>query len=501
MLSLLLAAAGITAVVAGVAGAWSPCGFSMVDTIGTALGNTGRRVTVVAVTTFTLGALAGGIVTFGGLSLVGQLLGHGGTELRDALAGALALAAAFADWRGWKIAPQIPRQVPERWRWIMPLPLASALYGLLLGLGFTTFVLSFAVWALAGISLAAASTSFGLVVGLGFGLGRALPVLALAPGLGTERGERYLDQLALEPRLWLGMRRLDAIGLGACAILLGGSSAQAAVPAFATDPSADGSVLAWQQIGGPGMLRTASATLALPGRLPAVGGGNVAWLAGPDIVIAKGFPSASPLAIPGPPLATVNALAVAADWLVVRDEAASGLANLFAVSLADPTRRRYLAGAAIPGAIGRPSLSGSTVLYAYSGPAGSAIYEVDLDTGTKRVLRESMGNVLYAFPVLSNGRLLYERVDRCAQELMIASPSSRRGDRVLLTVPSTVFRDSGYQPGYTHAYNSASVCANRKAGGGSRMTLGSSALGRSVAYLSESPADPARTRIVKVPLS
>ena len=360
MLSLLLAAGAVTAGIAGIAGAWSPCGFSMIDTIGTALGDARRAAMIVATTTFTIGALAGGAITFGGLSLLGGLLGHGATELRDSLAGALALAAAFADWRGWKIAPQIRRQVPERWRWIMPLPLACALYGLLLGLGFTTFVLSFAVWALAGISFAADSAILGVVVGVAFGLGRALPVLWIAPRLGTERGDRCLDRLALEPRLWLGMRRLDAIGLGACAALLGGSSALAAGSAFATDPSADGAAYAWQQLGGTGMLRTATATLPLPGRLPAVGGENVAWLSGGQIVISNGFPSPAPQRIPGPPHATVNALAVSADWLIVRDQSDRRIANLFAVSLRDPARRVYLAGAAIPGAIGRPSIDGSS---------------------------------------------------------------------------------------------------------------------------------------------
>jgi len=38
VLSLLVAAGALTALIAGIAGAWSPCGFSMVDTIGTALG-------------------------------------------------------------------------------------------------------------------------------------------------------------------------------------------------------------------------------------------------------------------------------------------------------------------------------------------------------------------------------------------------------------------------------------------------------------------------------
>ncbi len=51
----------------------------------------------------------------------------------------------------------------------MPLPLAAGLYGILLGLGFTTFVLTLAVWALAGISVASATCRSGLLIGLGFG--------------------------------------------------------------------------------------------------------------------------------------------------------------------------------------------------------------------------------------------------------------------------------------------------------------------------------------------
>ena len=41
-----------------------------------------------------------------------------------------------------RIVPQIRRQLPEHWRRAMPMPLAAALYGVLLGLGFTTFVLT-----------------------------------------------------------------------------------------------------------------------------------------------------------------------------------------------------------------------------------------------------------------------------------------------------------------------------------------------------------------------
>ena len=63
----------------------------------------------------------------------------------------------------------------------MPMPLAAALYGLLLGLGFTTFVLSFGVWAFAGVSLAVGDPSLGLVLGIAFGVGRAIPIVVLAP--------------------------------------------------------------------------------------------------------------------------------------------------------------------------------------------------------------------------------------------------------------------------------------------------------------------------------
>ena len=48
MLSALAIPAVLTALVAGIAGAWSPCGFSMLETIGTGLGDARRGVTATA---------------------------------------------------------------------------------------------------------------------------------------------------------------------------------------------------------------------------------------------------------------------------------------------------------------------------------------------------------------------------------------------------------------------------------------------------------------------
>jgi hypothetical protein len=470
----------------------------MIETIGSALGSVRRGVTTVSVLTFTVGAVAGGVITFAGLALLGGLLGSGSSGVRAGVALALSLVAACADWRGVRIAPQIRRQVPERWRWVMPLPVASILYGVLLGLGFTTFVLSFAVWALAGVSVASGSVAVGAAIGAGFGLGRALPVLWIAPRLGTPAGDRALERLALEPRMWLGMRRLGALGLGACAVLLGTSSALAATIGGATDPSVDGSVVAWQRVGGSGELSALAVTQALPGTLPAVGGGNVAWLATNGIVVAHGY--APSVTIPPPPEATVDALAVSSRWLIVRDTATDGVANLFAISLSVPGVRRYIAGSGVPGAIGRPAIDGADVVYSYSTAGGSRIYEYALDTGVRVALRTATRNLQFANPALANGRLLYERADRCSQDLVLGAPDSGKRDRVILSLPSTVARDPGWQAGYQHAWNGASVCSNRAAGPGATTTLGATALGATDAYVSESPLDLARTSIITVPL-
>jgi hypothetical protein len=508
VLSGLAVCAAITALVAGVTGAWSPCGFSMVETIGGALGDVRRAATIAASVTFALGTLLGGAVTFGGLAALGSLAGHGFTGLREGLGAALALAAAIADWRGVKIAPQIRRQVPERWRWTLPLPLACALYGVLLGLGFTTFVLAFAVWALAGISFAAGDPLLGVLVGLAFGAGRALPVLWMAPGLRRGHGAQRLDEMAAEPRLWLGLRRLDALGLGLCALALGGASASAATITHASDPSVAGDALAWQQPGGAGLLSLGGAQARpLPGAHPALGGSTIAW-AGPSTITIADRGSLQPrltLAASG-----VNALAVSDTWVVYRDEDASGAEHLIAVSLTTPSTRRYLAGSRLAGRVGRPSLDGESAVFTVDTPRRSAIEFVNLTNGHRRTLRAAGHGAAFFYPSLLGGGLLFEQVTRCVQQLRIgatarAGASARgghlafaargrsRGERVLLSLPSTVSRDPGYQAGYTHAYNSASGCANRGTGRGGPTRLGSTALGQSRAYVSlTGPAGDAR---------
>src|SRR4029079_4613528 len=101
----------------------------------------------------------------------------------------------------------------------MPLPLAAGLYGILLGLGFTTFVLSFGVWALAGISVALGDPTAGVIIGPGFvgrsgaptprgvsggGLGaeRARPSRGGAPAVDTRFGNRCIELMAERPSIY-----------------------------------------------------------------------------------------------------------------------------------------------------------------------------------------------------------------------------------------------------------------------------------------------------------
>ena len=208
------------ALAAGLTGAWSPCGFSMVETLAPHGYARRLRTSVAASLTFALGALAGGALTFGGLAVAGAALGAGGPVAVGAAA-VVAVAAAAGEARGLRIAPQIRRQVPEAWRRVLPVPLAAAGYGVLLGLGFTTFVLSFAVWALAGASIALGDPALGLAMGLAFGAGRALPVIALAPFAGTERGGAVTAAMCERPAILLRLRRVDAVALAAVALALG----------------------------------------------------------------------------------------------------------------------------------------------------------------------------------------------------------------------------------------------------------------------------------------
>lgn len=411
LLDLSLAAVGL---VAGLTGAWSPCGFSMVETVGLA-GEPGRRLsTVAACATFAPGAVLGGVVTFGLMAGLGRAVHGDGGSLPYLVAAAIALAAAVGEARGARIVPQIRRQLPEGWRWTMPLPVAAALYGVLLGLGFTTFVLTFGVWALAGICVALGDPAAGVAVGAAFGIGRAIPVIAVAPFVDRPRGIKCIELMAERPASYRMFRLGDAAALVfAAVVLMAAASASAARTEVSrgADPSAAGGALAYQRADRAGVLRVHGQTHGLPGRDPAVGGPFVAVIPGADrIEILSRRTRRRLVAVPA---SHVQAVAVSRGWLAYL--AVDGDRYLLrARRIGDPShpgKVRGIASATSPTVIGRPSLAGGTVFYALSKPHANSIKRRNLKSGRGGTVAHSRTAALLN-PSAQGRRLLYVRVSR-----------------------------------------------------------------------------------------
>jgi hypothetical protein len=497
MLEAVLLAAGV---VAGVTGAWSPCGFSMVDTLAPH-GYAGRlRTTLVACVSFAAGALAGGVATFGGLALLGQSLGAGGAAA-IAVAAAVALAAAAGEARGARIVPQVRRQVPESWRRVLPLPLAAGLYGVLLGLGFTTFILTFAVWALAGVSIALGDPALGLLVGLGFGVGRALPVVVLAPLAMTDRGAAAHAAMAERPAILRTLRAADAAALAACAAALWAAPAQAAtvfaVPA--TDPSADGALVAFQQPGAGGVLARPGARQAAPGPHPAVGGGKLGWIGEGTVEVRSQTDPAYVFTLP----AAADAVAVSDGWVAWRTtEEGSDVLVATPLPPAAPAGR-VVARASATTTLGRPALAGDRLLFHVAGASRARIDEVRLTTGTRTTLR-SAPRALLLNPSSDGRRLLYVRSTFQRQQLRLGplTRSPVRRDRSLYGTVPTGRRDAGHEPGSQHHAHGWPRKLPPRPKQGVNVTLWSTALSSGSAFvtrLRQDKGQPVRATLLSVP--
>ncbi len=434
MLSVALA---LAAVLAGVAGTWSPCGFSMIETIGPAGHTAGRATTIAACATLTLGAAAGGVLTYGALAVLGALLQAAGFGAPYLAAAVLAAAAAVGELRGAAILPQVRRQLPEHWRRLMPMPLAAGLYGVLLGLGFTTFVLSFGVFALAGIVFAVGDPAVGIAVGLAFGVGRALPVALVAPIADRESGKRVLETMAERPAIYRGLRRGDGIALlvAAAALIVPNTAGAAQTEARrAADPAVGGGDLAFQRPDGSAVLRRDGRSLELPGAEPALGDGRVALVSGGRIEILSAADLAVVARLRAP---DADAVAISRHWLVWREHR-NRRDFLRARSLSDPRAPgpvRSLAVAGRRAQIGRPSLDDNRVVYARATPHANLIVKRALGArkpgrAKATVIRSVIAGL--SNPAIRGNQLLYVRSTRRGDVLKLVSIGGRGSGRTLL---------------------------------------------------------------------
>lgn len=427
----LLAALVVASLLIGATGTWSPCGFSMVETIGPTGHTGGRSTTLAACLTFLPGALAGAVFTFGGLALIGAAVPGEAGLLAYAVAVTVALLAAVAEARGARIAPQIRRQLPEHWRRVMPMPVAAALYGVLLGLGFTTFVLTFGVWALAGISLALGNPAAGLAIGLGFGVGRAIPVITLAPFADRPLGRRAITLMAERPGLYRAIRLGDAFALVLAATALvfaGTASAQEADPVEeravpdrikgTSDPSADNAGLAYSD--GPSdaaRIDEGGGPVQLPGMTdPALGDDYVVAIDGARVRILDRDTLAQTDSFTAK---GVDAVAVSSKRLAFRSRR-SGTDRLMSRRIrANGTlkKRHTVAKAKAPQQISIPSMFRNRLVFALAKKSKSRIVRVRLG-GKRTGLLTSRVNGLTS-PSLYRNKLAYVLVNRNSGQLRV----------------------------------------------------------------------------------
>jgi hypothetical protein len=505
----------LTAFVAGATGAWSPCGFSVVETIGTRRADAGGRTVATSCATFALGALAGGAITFTALAALGSLLAGGGTATLVAVV-TLAALTALGELLGVRVFPQIRRQVPEPWRRTLPLPLATGLYGVLLGFGFTTYVLTLAVWALAGIAFASGSTAAGLLIGLGFGAGRALPVILMAPRYAT-LGQRLEQAMAERPVLLRRLRLADGALLTVLAVaFLATGSASAAqqrprlVAPDATDPSRAGSLLAYERIdGATAVLVDGDAIAQTPAQAVAVGGRYTALRAGERIVVSDraAGTTVADFTAPG-----ATQLAVSNRWLVWRADRPGGGDRLWALPLpvaqavpaalpAAPGVAHLVAGGSRRESIDRPALSGDHLAYAATTRGGSAIVIVNLATRRRRRAFATRTGEL-SQPALDGGRLLFVHATYCSQRLRVVRTRTLSNPRTLLTLGSSAQRDAGHEPGYTTQGSEPSRCAPGTLGRTDTLMWSTALAGRSAYVTLLRPGAvggaPASARIVRL---
>jgi hypothetical protein len=213
------------AVVAGLRGTWSPCGLSMVSAINPMSEHARGNGYAATCAWYVVGAVVGGA----GLGVLSGLVAVAVSPLTSAVpAVALTIAAVAAlvclasDLQiGGRHLPVHARQVDERWldtyrRWIY-----AGGYGLQIGSGFATYIMTAANYLLVVLMVLQGSFPGALLIGACFGLVRGLTVL-LTAGARTPQPllvlHRRLEALA-RPSLVVAMA-----AQGVAAALLAGAA-------------------------------------------------------------------------------------------------------------------------------------------------------------------------------------------------------------------------------------------------------------------------------------
>jgi hypothetical protein len=404
----------------------------MVETFTPAVCGSRRRQRL-ALAGFAVGAVAASALVGAALGAVGALLG---TELAFLVA-ALALLAAAREAGIVRLSlPQLRRQVPERWRSDLPLPVWSVGYGIGLGLGFLTFQPVATFWVACAAAVALGKPLAAGLCFAAYGAGRAL--MTAWPRHGQADATAAVESLARRRRLLL---LGNVLVLLVCAGLLAAAPAAGAAIQIQTvgaglDPAAAWTVLgrARMDSGNSNVLLEprGGAPFAAPGAAaPAVDGGLLAYQDGQGVKVIDWRT--------GDPVARVDGQVAkpALDWpllaFVRTDSTYKRLVVVDFTNPASPTER-VIVRIAAGNDLGRPSLAAGRIAWHKLTATSSTVYAQRLATGGRSVIARSSVLVL-ANPSITSTRIVWVRQSSRSCILRMrrwASPTVR-----------TIYRTSG----------------------------------------------------------
>jgi hypothetical protein len=219
----------LIAAVSGARGTWSPCGLSMISAINPLSERSrGNRYWLTALW-FITGSVLGGVLLGGASGVlalaVRPLADQRGAALAVAALACLITLAADRRLAGFQL-PLHPRQVNELWltryrRWLY-----AAGFGLQIGVGFATYIMTAATYLVVVLAALTGSPALAVAAGTVFGLVRGLAVLLSA----RCRSAQALRQLHLRLSLLEPVSLRTAMGAEA---LVAGGLAYAAAGAVA----------------------------------------------------------------------------------------------------------------------------------------------------------------------------------------------------------------------------------------------------------------------------
>jgi hypothetical protein len=360
------------------------------------------------------------------LGFAGSLLGARHAVLAAA---ALALVAAAREAGLLRFPlPQARRQVPESWRFELPLPVWAGGYGAGLGAGFFTFQPVSTFWvACAGALALGRPLAAALCLSL-YGAGRA--AMIVWPRRRTGDPTAAVERLT---RRRGALLRANVVALVACAVLLAlaptASGALVARPGF--DPSVSARVVAFSTSAGEVVVRPPSGPRAVFANAsqPALSGEYLAYVDDQGIRVVR-WQSGRQVAR----IADVNASRPALDWPNLAYVRRGARDKWLIVRNFAGGKTKYPARVRLSADLGRPSLRDGRLAWHVIARRWSGIYVRTLaGHGRRTIARTRIGRL--SNPSVCRSRVVWVDARSGVTRLRLGSVRSRR-TRVLASIRS-----------------------------------------------------------------